>query len=69
MKTISIRVVQVKGGIRAYINTACDGIIYASDIAEPYSDAPYYILDGKRHDLTDHQKKLLREVIAEVRGR
>lgn len=69
MKTISIRVVQVKGGIRAYINTACDGIIYASDIVEPYSEQPWYELDGARYDLTDHQKKVLRETIAEVRGK
>lgn len=69
MKTRSIKVVAVGKGIRAYVIIYHDGTNYEGVIEEPYSDQPYYMLDGARHDLTDHQKKRLRETIAEVRGK
>ena len=69
METRSIKVVAVGKGIRAYVIIYHDGTNYEGVIEEPYSDQPYYMLDGARHDLTDHQKKRLRETIAEVRGK
>ena len=68
MTTISIRVEPTDKGIRAYINTESNGNIYASRIKEPFSKEPFYILDGKRHELKDHEKKKLRELINEVKN-
>ena len=67
MKTLSIRVDGGESGIRAYINTESNGNIYASRIKEPFSKEPFYILDGKRHELKDCEKKKLRELINEVK--
>ena len=70
MKTVSIRVEVVGKGIRAVLNTYVVGTgdVYQSSIKEPFSGTPYYILDGVRHDLTEHEKKRLREAIAEARN-
>ena len=63
MRTVSIRIERGQVGIRAYINTEYKGQIYASRIKEPFSTRPFYILDGKRYDLTDTEIKTLRERI------
>lgn len=69
MEIRSIKVVAVGKGIRAYVIIYHNGTNYKEVIEEPYSDQPYYMLDGARHDLTKRQKKVLRETIAEVRGK
>ena len=63
MRTVSIRIERGEVGIRAYINTEHRGQIYASRIKEPFSTRPFYILDGKRHELTDTEIETLRERI------
>lgn len=70
MKTISIKVETVGKGIRATLNTYVfgSGEVYQAAIKEPFSEHPFYFLDGARHDLTEHEKKRLRELIEEARG-
>ena len=70
MKTISIKVERVGNGIRATLNTYVIGTgdVYQAAIKDPFSEHPFYFLDGTRHDLTEHEKKRLRELIEEVRS-
>ena len=70
MKTISIKVETVGKGIRATLNTYVIGTgdVFQSVIKEPFSESPFYFLDGDRHDLTEHEKKRLRELIEEAKG-
>ncbi len=70
MKIISIKVETVGKGIRATLNTCVieTGDVYQAAIKEPFSESPFYFLDGARHDLTEHEKKRLRELIEEARG-
>ena len=70
MKTISIKVETVGKGIRATLNTYVigSGEVYQSTIKEPFSESPFYFLDGARHDLTEQEKKKLRELIEEARS-
>ena len=70
MKTISIKVERVGNGIRATLNTYVIGTgdVYQAAIKDPFSEHPFYFLDGARHDLTEHEKKRLREAIAEARN-
>ncbi len=70
MKTISIKVETVGKGIRATLNTYVigSGEVYQSTIKEPFSESPFYFLDGVRHDLTEQEKKKLRELIEEARN-
>lgn len=67
METRSIKVVAVGKGIRAYINVESNGTIWSEQIREPYSEDPYFILDGARHDLDDDDMKLLIRKIHEAR--
>lgn len=39
---------------------------FAYEIVGAKGKNPYYIADGARHDLTEHQKRKLRETIKEV---
>lgn len=70
MKTISIKVETVDKGIRATLNTYIIGTgdVFQSVIKDPFSEHPFYFLDGARHDLTEHEKKRLRELIEEARN-
>lgn len=70
MKTISIKVERVGNGIRATLNTYVIGTgdVYQAAIKDPFSEHPFYFLDGARHDLTDHEKKRLKEAITEARA-
>ena len=70
MKTISIKVETVGKGIRATLNTYVvgSGEVYQSTIKDPFSEHPFYFLDGARHDLTEQEKKKLRELIEEARN-
>ena len=70
MKTISIKVERVGNGIRATLNTYVIGTgdVYQAAIKEPFSESPFYFLDGARHDLTEQEKKKLRELIEEAKG-
>ena len=70
MKTISIKVERVGNGIRATLNTYVIGTddVYQAAIKDPFSEHPFYFLDGARHDLTEHEKKRLRELIEEARS-
>ena len=70
MKTISIKVERVGNGIRATLNTYVIGTgdVYQAAIKDPFSESPFYFLDGARHDLTEQEKKKLRELIEEARG-
>lgn len=70
MKTISIKVETVGKGIRATLNTYVIGTddVYQASIRDPFSEHPFYFLDGARHDLTEQEKKKLRELIEEARG-
>ena len=70
MKTISIKVETVGKGIRATLNTYVIGTgdVYQAAIKDPFSEHPFYFLDGARHDLTEQEKKKLRELIEEARG-
>lgn len=67
MTTVSIRVDAVGRGIRAFINVESSGCIWNEQIREPYSEDPYFILDGARHDLDDDDMKLLVKKIYETR--
>lgn len=68
MKTKSIRVEEVGKGIRAYIIIQTSrGDVYQSTIEYPFSSQPYYFLDGKRHELKEHEIRKLKETIKEVR--
>ena len=70
MKTISIKVETVGKGIRATLNTYVIGTgdVFQSVIKDPFSEHPFYFLDGARHDLTGHEKKRLRELIEEAKN-
>ena len=70
MKTISIKVERVGNGIRATLNTYVIGTgdVYQAAIKDPFSESPFYFLDGARHDLTEQEKKKLRELIEEAKG-
>ena len=70
MKTISIKVETVGKGIRATLNTYVIGTgdVSQAAIKEPFSEHPFYFLDGARHDLTEQEKKKLRELIEEARN-
>ena len=70
MKTISIKVETVGKGIRATLNTYVIGTgdVFQSVIKDPFSESPFYFLDGARHDLTEQEKKKLRELIEEAKG-
>ena len=61
MRTVSIRIEPGKMGAKAYINTEYRGQIYASRIKEPFGEQPFYILDGKRYELTEQDKDKLWE--------
>lgn len=63
MKTKNIRVERTPVGIRAFIITEYRGNIFSSRIKEPFSTRPFYILDGKRHELKDTEIETLRERI------
>ena len=63
MRTKNIRVERTPVGIRAFIITEYRGNIFASRIKEPFGDRPFFILDGKRHELKDPEIKTLRERI------
>ena len=65
MRTVSIRIERGEVGIRAYINTEYRGQIYASRIKEPFGEQPFYILDGKRYELTEQDKDKLWERMGE----
>ena len=39
-----------------------------SRIRFPKAESPFYFLDGARHDLTEQEKKKLRELIEEAKG-
>ena len=69
MKTISIKVETVGKGIRATLNTYVIGTgdVFQSVIKDPFSEHPFYFLDGARHDLTEQEKKKLRELIEEAK--
>ena len=60
MKTKNIRVERTPVGIRAFIITEYRGNIFASRIKEPFGARPFYILDGKRHELADTEIETLR---------
>lgn len=69
MKTISIKVETVGEGIRAKIIVQDSRRNpYEAVIKYPLSSQPFYMLDGARHDLKEHEIKRLRETITEVRG-
>lgn len=69
MSTKSIKVKQIKYGIVATIIIQDSrGNVYESYIRNPSGEQPFYLLDGKRHDLTEHEIKRLREAIKEVRN-
>lgn len=65
MRTVSIRIEPGKMGVKAYINTEYRGQIYASRIKEPFGEQPFYILDGKRYELTEQDKDNLWERMGE----
>ena len=56
MRTISIYK-------RAYINIECEGIIYACLICGTDTDAPYFLFDGARHELTKEECEILKGVM------
>lgn len=69
MRTKYIKVEAVGDGIRAKIVVQdTRGGSYEASIKYPFSQQPYYMLDGARHDLTEHDIKKLRETITEVRN-
>ena len=70
MKTISIKVEKVGNGIRATLNIYVIGTgdVYQAAIKDPFSEHPFYFLDGARHDLTEHEKKRLMELIEEAKS-
>jgi len=69
MKTMSIKVEAVDKGIRARIIVSDKRRnSYEAWIKEPFSEHPFYFLDGVRHDLTEHEKKRLRELIEEAKN-
>jgi hypothetical protein len=42
--------------------------VFQSVIKDPFSEHPFYFLDGARHDLTEQEKKKLRELIEEAKS-
>lgn len=70
MQTKSIRAEMPRGKLKAYIriedSNSKNIITYA--IKYPRSKQPYYFIGEVRHDLNEHEIKLLREVIGCVSG-